>query len=237
MVKILPAHLSGAVVRKRGKRLLGPVDLDIKQGGITIVLGPNGAGKTTLLKALHGLERLREGRMDWAVPEPQARAHQGYVFQTPVMLRRSVRDNLAYPLELTHMPRAEIDAKVTEWAERIGLQDALTRRAPRLSGGEKQKLALARAMIRTPQVLFLDEPCANLDGRSTREIETLLHSAQNSGTQIVMATHNLGQARRLAARVIFVLNGQIHEDGPAEVLLDTPQTPELQAFLRGDILE
>jgi tungstate transport system ATP-binding protein len=116
------------------------------------------------------------------------------------------------------------------------LQDAASLSATRLSGGEKQKLALARALIRKPQVLFLDEPCANLDGASTRDIETLLADARADGTRLIMTTHDIGQARRLATDVIFMLHGKIHESGVATTVFDAPQTTELQAFYRGDII-
>ncbi len=234
---ILPLQMQGVVVRRRGKRLLGPIDLSIDQTGITVVLGPNGAGKTTLLKTLHGLEKLSGGTLQWQVTDAAARARQAYVFQTPIMLRRSVRQNLAYPLMLAGTPRAEVEHCVADWAARIGLADALDRRAPRLSGGEKQKLALARALIRTPEILFLDEPCASLDGGATREIETLLKKAADDGIRIVMATHDMGQARRLADDVLFLLDGVVHERGPAATCLTTPRTPELRAFLQGDIVE
>jgi tungstate transport system ATP-binding protein len=108
--------------------------------------------------------------------------------------------------------------------------------ATRLSGGERQKLAIARALIRDPEVLFLDEPCSNLDGQSTREIETLLLEAAAAGTRIIMATHDMGQARRLASEVIFVMSGRIVEMGLAHDLFDAPKTAELKAFLKGDIL-
>ena len=229
--------LTGALVRRRGRVILGPVDLALPGAGFTIVLGPNGAGKTTLLKVLHGVERVSEGRADWSVPQAEAQAAQAYVFQTPIMLRRSVAQNLAYPLHLVHTPKAEITARVGEWAARIGLGDALDRPAPRLSGGEKQKLALARALIRRPKVLFLDEPCANLDGRSTREIETLLSAAHAAGTRIIMTTHNLGQAKRLATDLIFLLSGRVHDSGPAPDFFSHPKTPQAQAFLKGDIVE
>ena len=231
------ATLKEAVVRRRGRIILGPVDLTLPGEGFTLVLGPNGAGKTTLLKVLHGVERLSEGSATWSLPGPEAQAAQAYVFQTPIMLRRSVAQNLAYPLELVRTPRAEIETRVVEWAARIGLSDALDRPAPRLSGGEKQKLALARALIRRPRVLFLDEPCANLDGRSTREIEALLHAAHASGTRVIMTTHNLGQARRLATDLILLLNGKVHDQGPAPVFYAQPNTPETKAFLQGDIVE
>ncbi|MFY0691018.1 MAG: ATP-binding cassette domain-containing protein [Paracoccaceae bacterium] len=237
VTRILPLTLTDAVVQRRTKRLIGPVDLTLSTDGFTAVLGPNGAGKTTLLKAMHGVVRLSEGSATWQVDTEEARHRQAYVFQTPIMLRRSVGENLAYPLKLRGAPQGEITQACTKWATRIGLGDALSRPAPRLSGGEKQKLALARALIRAPELLFLDEPCANLDGRSTREIEALLADAVASGTRIVMATHDLGQARRLATEVLFVLNGRIHEQGPAEAFFAGPQTPQARAFLNGDIVE
>ncbi len=234
---LLPLIAKGLIVRRRGKTLLGPIDMTLDASGVTVVLGPNGAGKTTLLKALHGLERLSAGSLDWNVSTSQARARQAYVFQTPILLRRSVQGNLAYPLTLARLPKAEIDKAVRLWAKRINLGDALELSAARLSGGEKQKLALARALIGSPDLLFLDEPSTNLDGRSTREIEAILREAQQAGTRIILATHDLGQARRLANEVVFLRNGQIHESGSAADCLKAPQTPELRAFLNGDIVE
>ena len=119
----------------------------------------------------------------------------------------------------------------------VGLQDAAHLRASVLSGGEKQKLALARALVTRPEVLFLDEPTASLDGRSTREIETILAAAQAQGTKLVMATHDLGQARRIAAHVVFLLNGKIVETSAAEPFFNAPQTLAARAFLKGDIVE
>ncbi|WP_439149574.1 ABC transporter ATP-binding protein [Sulfitobacter sp.] len=237
VTSVLPVQMRNVCIRKRGKTLLGPVNLTLGPTGFTIVLGPNGAGKTTLLKALHGLERLSEGMVEWSAPGDVSRTKQAYVFQHPVMLRRSVRANLAYPLETLRVPKGEVDAAVTSWAGRIGLTDALDRPAAGLSGGEKQKLALARALIRTPEVLFLDEPCSNLDGRSVKEIEALLLAAHRAGTRLVMATHDLGQARRLATDILFLFKGSIHEAAPAPVVFDAPQTSELKSFLNGDILE
>ena len=236
MTSILPLTLENVSVRRRGKRLIGPVDHTLGCDGLTIICGPNGSGKTTLLRVMHGVERLSEGAVRWSVPDEEAQHHQAYVFQTPIMLRRPVADNLRYPLQLLRRPRAEIDAAVALWAERIGLEDRLKLQATRLSGGEKQRLALARALIRDPQVLFLDEPCANLDGASTRAIETLLQAALDAGTRIVMTTHDLGQARRLAHDAVFMLHGQVHETSTAPAFFETPQTEALRAFLRGDIV-
>ncbi len=234
---LFPLTVTAAIVVRRGKRLLGPVDRVFGAEGVSIVMGPNGSGKTTLLRSLHGLERLTSGQVAWNVDEDTARRRQAFVLQTPVMMRRSVQGNLALPMELQGAPRARIRAETERWADLIGLGDALARPAKRLSGGEKQKLALARALILGPDVVFLDEPCANLDGRSTREIETILTGAAKRGTRIIMATHDLGQARRLATEILFMLNGRIHEEGDAAHIFSQAKTPETAAFLNGDIVE
>jgi tungstate transport system ATP-binding protein len=233
----MSASLQHVQVKRRGKSSLGPIDLEFGPVGFTIVLGPNGAGKTTLLKVLHGIERVSSGTVQWSIPNAQARQEQAYVFQSPIMLRRSVRQNLAYPLQLIGLGKSEIAARVEDWVRRIGLEDLIDRSATRLSGGERQKLALGRALIRYPQVLFLDEPCANLDGRSTREIETILLNALRAGTRIIMTTHDIGQARRLASDVVYLLNGALHEQGPAPEFFTAPKTPATKAFLQGDIVE
>ena len=234
---ILPLSLRGATARIRGKTLVGPVDLAIGAHGFTIVMGPNGSGKTTLLRMMHGLQRVSDGDVEWSMPDAVVRERQAYVFQTPIMMRRRVVDSIAYPLTLHGVNRRKARAKAGEWAKRFGLGDALQRPAPVLSGGEKQKLSLARALIRHPEILFLDEPCANLDGRATREIETILKDAQSAGTRIVMATHDMGQARRLASDVVFMYAGLVHEAAPASVFFETPQTREAAAFINGDIVE
>lgn len=234
---ILPLTLTGAGVMRRGTRLLGPVDLTLGGGGLTIVMGPNGSGKTSLLRLMHGLERPATGSVAWAVPDEEARMRQAYVFQTPTMMRRSVTESIAYGLIVAGTARAPARTAAREIALRVGLGHALDRQATVLSGGEKQKLALARALVRAPQVLFLDEPCANLDGRATREIETILCEARDAGTRIVMATHDIGQARRLADEVIFMLNGCVHETRTAKGFFTAPQTDQAQAFLNGQIVE
>lgn len=225
--------LQDVVIKRQAKTVLGPVSLSLATGGITVVMGPNGAGKTTLLRALHGVERLSSGTLAWA----GARDAQAFIFQSPIMLRRSVRQNLAYPLQLIGQNKAQIAPQVLEWAERTGLTEALDRPAPRLSGGERQKLALARALIRQPAVLFLDEPCANLDGRATREIEALLQEACAAGTQIILITHDLGQARRLADEVLFMVQGKVVEQSAAEAFFTQPSSAAAQAFLQGEIVE
>ena len=236
MVKtIFPLTARGLTVRRRGRNLIGPLDLTFGPSGLTMVIGPNGAGKTTLLKSLYGIERISAGTVGWNADINVVRDAQAYVFQTPTMLRRTVRENLAFPLRLSGFERSDIEKRCTAWADRIGLTDALDRRAPRLSGGERQKLALARALIREPQALFLDEPCANLDGRATAEIEDILRTALDRGTRIIMTSHNAGQIRRLATDFVFLMNGQVRGSGGAAALRDGTD-PALDAFLKGDIV-
>jgi len=234
---VLPIRAKGATARRRSTVLVGPVDLIIEGAGITIVMGPNGAGKTSLLKLLHGIERLRGGHLHYGCALAEARAKQAFVFQTPVMMRRSVVENIAYPLRLAGIKRADARLRAYTWATRIGLGEAAERAALGLSGGERQKLALARALIRAPEVLFLDEPCAALDGRATREIEALLGEAVAAGTRLIMSTHDMGQARRLADEVVFLHKGRIEEATAATTFFERPASEAAQAFVRGDIVE
>ncbi len=237
MSDMFPLSVKGALTSRRGKTLVGPVDLDLDGNGACVVVGPNGAGKTTLLRLLHGAARLNTGTIQWACSTQEAHHEQVFVFQRPVMLRRTVEENLIYPLRVRGMAKPEARAKAQEWAERVGLQDMLRRPAPVLSGGEQQKLALARALIVQPKLVFLDEPCASLDGRAMREIEDVLQEARANGTRLIMSTHDMGQARRLADSVIFMFKGRVHEHSPAQKFFSSPDTAQASAFLRGDIVE
>ena len=234
---LFPLRVKGAVTKRSGKRLVGPVDLELDGKGACVLVGPNGSGKTTLLRLLHGIARLHEGEITWACDQATARNAQAFVFQRPVMLRRSVIDNIAYPLIMRGTPSSEADDRARDWAARLGLTALLDHAATVLSGGEQQKLALARALICAPEVVFLDEPTAALDGRSTREIEGVLKKAQSEGTRLILSTHDMGQARRLASKVVFMLHGRVHETAAAATFFDTPRTPEAKAFLSGDIVE
>ncbi|MGV6810998.1 MAG: ATP-binding cassette domain-containing protein [Brevirhabdus sp.] len=236
MGALFPVTLQGATHRRRGKTLAGPIDLTLDGQGACMVIGPNGAGKSTLLKLIHGTARLSAGHIDWACGTKAARHEQAFVFQSPVMLRRSVLDNIAYPLRLRGVDRTQARHRAGEWASRVGLGPMLERQATVLSGGEQQKLALARALITSPQLLFLDEPCAALDGQATRDIETILSEACAAGTALIMATHDMGQARRMGTRVLFLLGGKILEDSPADEFFTAPKTPQAQALLNGDIV-
>ncbi|GAA6180512.1 ATP-binding cassette domain-containing protein [Shimia sp. NS0008-38b] len=235
---ILPLSVENAFVRRRGKTLVGPISTTVSETGLTIVMGPNGAGKTTLLRMLHGMERLaRGGKLSWQLPEPETRAYQAFVFQAPIMMRRTALENVAYPLITHGVSRKEARMRAEQWLARVGLSESADKQGTVLSGGERQKLALARALIRDPQILFLDEPCANLDGSATREFEEILREAFQAGTRVVMSTHDVGQARRLAQDVWFIHHGRILEQTPADTFFETPRCQEARAFLNGDIVE
>lgn len=227
--------LEGVEVRRGGRAILGPLTLTLGAQGLTIVMGPNGSGKTTFLRALHGLERIGRGRMIWPGGGPDRRG-QAFVFQQPVLMRRTVRDCIAFPLRLHGVGlRAARDRADAAGAE-AGLADRLHLPAQDLSGGERQKMALARALIVAPKLLFLDEPCASLDGTSTRDIEATLTRVRAGGTRIVMSTHDIGQARRLADDVIFLHRGLAVECAGRDAFFGAARTPEVQAWLRGDLL-
>ncbi len=231
-MKLLPLTLTELTIRRRGKRIIGPISHVIDSAGPTMVIGPNGSGKTTLLRAMHGIERISAGQVAWTHDAPE---QQAFVFQSPVVLRRSVAENLAYPLTLANVSQPEVTQLVSEWLDRIGLHKMALTAAMRLSGGERQKLAIARALIRQPQVLFLDEPCANLDGHTTRDIEELLLETADAGTKLIMSTHNMGQAKRLGKDLLFMRNGQVHTHGSINIMND-PRDPDLKSFLQGDIV-
>ena len=234
---LLPLKLSAACAMRKGKHLVGPIDLSIGEEGTLVIIGPNGSGKTILLRMMHGLEPVRSGSKSWAVEEEVARTRQAFVFQTPIILRRSVLNNIAYPLILRGTSPVQARREAEKFSTGFRLDHVLGQPASLLSGGEQQKLALARALILEPEVLFLDEPCASLDGRSTREIEEMLLATRGTGTKIIMSTHDLGQARRLADEVVFLLHGKVHESASVKTFFSRPETREAANFLEGEIIE
>jgi tungstate transport system ATP-binding protein len=197
--------------------------------GRTAILGPNGAGKSTLLRLMHGLLRPSAGEVIWPDPLTQA-----MVFQRPVMLRTSVRANIEYGLSLRGVPAGERQRKAQEALARVCLPELANRQARKLSGGEQQRVALARAWALDPQVLFLDEPTASLDPASSREVERIIGEIAASGTKIVMTTHNLGQARRLAEEVVYLEDGRLQEQTPADEFFRQPRTNLARDFIRAE---
>jgi len=234
---MFPLIAENLVVEFQGKQILGPINLNINKGDIAVILGPNGSGKTSLLKALHGLLKLRLGTVRWSCLKAESIGKQMFVFQTPIMLRRSVFENLTYPLLLRKTPKAQANHRAAQWLDRIDLRALMHVPATRLSGGEKQKLALARALITEPEMLFLDEPCASLDGKTTFEIESLLQNCVVGGTTIMMSTHDLGQAKRLAKNIYFLNKGTLESVQPAKTFFIKPLSQNASKFIAGDIVE
>jgi tungstate transport system ATP-binding protein len=230
---ILPLRAEGLGFTAGDLRILRDVSLTIEAGAPTIVIGPNGAGKSVLLRLLHGLLPPSEGRVTWA---GLAAGRQAMVFQRPVLLRRSVLANAVYPLRLAGLARAAREARARDALALVGLGQVTDRPARRLSVGEQQRLALARAAALHPEVLFLDEPCASLDPAATRAVEEIVQTLAARGAKIVMTTHDLGQARRLAGEVMFVHRGRVVECAPAAAFFAQPATPEAAAFLRGELV-
>ena len=233
---MFPLSISSLEINVKSKKLLGPINLLINQKGITIVLGANGSGKTTLLEALHGLRELSKGKIEWSIPNNQAAQQQSFVFQSPIMLRRSVLENLVYPLRVRRISKAIAIEEAKQWAQKIGLENKINQQAPLLSGGEMQAVAVARALITKPKMLFLDEPTASLDGLAKKTIEEILLIAAKSGTKIIMSTHDLGQAKRLANDIIYLHKGILESHGSKEDFLNSPPSDAARQFLAGDIV-
>ena len=234
---MFPLIAENLVVEFKGQRILGPIGLNLSKGDIAVILGPNGSGKTTLLKSLHGIIKIKHGAISWSCPKSESMAKQMFVFQSPVMLRRSVFENLTYPLTLCKTPKAEINRLADEWVSRISLKEVIHIAATRLSRGEKQKLALARALITKPEMLFLDEPTASLDGKTTLEIEKLLQNCAENGTTIMMSTHDIGQAKRLAKNILFLNKGKLESTQPAQIFFRDPISNNARKFIAGEIVE
>ena len=234
---MFPLITENLVVKFEGKHILGPIDLKIDKGDIAVILGPNGSGKTSLLKALHGILKPKEGTIRWSCLKTESIRKQMFVFQTPIMLRRSVFENLTYPLLLRKISKEQANYQAARWLDRIDLRTSMQVPTTRLSGGEKQKLALARALITEPEMLFLDEPCASLDGKTTYEIESLLQSCVANGTTIMMSTHDIGQAKRLAKNIYFLNKGILESIQPAKTFFIKPLSRNASKFIAGDIVE
>ena len=233
---VFPLRVVDIIINIKNKRLIGPINLQIEQNGITILLGANGSGKTTLLEALHGLRKLSGGTVKWAISHNQAAKEQSFVFQSPIMLRRTVAENLAFPLKVRQPSKSTTKAEVMMWIKKIGLEHKMKQQAVLLSGGEMQAIAVARALITKPKMLFLDEPTASLDGATKKTIEDILISASIDGTKIMMSTHDLGQAKRLAKDIIFLHNGILESHCSKEEFLAQPPSKAAKQFLSGDIV-
>jgi len=229
-----PLEVSGLGLVLGGHPVLRAIDLRLEARTRTAVLGANGAGKSVLLRTLHGLLQPGEGRVRWGTLPGRA-AEQAMVFQRPVMLRRSALANVEYALAVRGVGVRERGQRAREALARVGLEHLASRPARVLSGGEQQRIALARAWALEPRVLFLDEPTASLDPAAAAEVERVIGEIHASGTKIVLTTHNLGFARRAADDIVFLERGRVTEHTPAEAFFTAPRSPEAAAFLKGEL--
>ncbi len=233
---ILPLVLEGVSFAVNGRTIIDNVSCEIGAATRTVILGPNGAGKSVLMRLCHGLLQPTAGRISWGdCDAASARHRQAMVFQRPVMLRRSALANIEYALKLQGVRGADCRWRAREALELVGLSGLAARFARVLSGGEQQRLALARAWALRPEVLFLDEPTASLDPTASAEVERIVQAIHEVGTKTVLCTHNLGQARRLADEVLFVHGGRLVERAPADMFFKQPATAEAAAFIKGEL--
>ncbi len=232
---LLPLVTDRLCLEQAGRRLINDISLTVADGGITTIMGPNGAGKSLLLRLLHGIITPTSGNITWAgqpLTEP-VRKRQAMVFQQPVMLRRSVRSNIDFALRLRGPVKPDARDRALALANLESYQDQPARS---LSGGEQQRLALARALCLEPAVLFLDEPTASLDPASVQVIEDAVKQARTNGTKIIFVTHDIAQARRLGGEIIFLHHGCVLEQTPAEQFFELPQSQPARNYLAGRIV-
>jgi tungstate transport system ATP-binding protein len=235
-VSDLPILLDDVSFAVRGVSILDRLSLEIAGGAPTVLIGPNGAGKTTLIRLAMGLIAPTRGHVTWAGREDAAPTRRSIVFQRPVMLRRSAAANIRYALAKAGISRSERDKRIEELCALVGLNGLGDRPARKLSGGEQQRLALARALAKEPQVLLLDEPTASLDPAATKAIEDVIRAVAARGIKVVMSTHDLGEARRLAGEIVLMHRGRVLESNPADEFFATPKTAEARRFINGELL-
>ena len=233
---MLPLELDQLTFSAGNAAIIRGISARIEAGPRSVILGPNGAGKSVLMRLCHGLLTPTGGRVVWhGAKNGDVRRHQAMVFQRPVMLRRSALANVMYGLKLAGKSRSQAELRAMDVLEVVGLAQHAARAARVLSGGEQQRLALARAWALGPDVLVLDEPTAKLDPASTQDIENIINAIHASGTKIIMTTHNLGQARRLGDEILFISNGRLMEHTPIDRFFRQPASAEAAVFIRGEM--
>ena len=205
--------------------------LRIQAGDRLALVGANGSGKSTLLRCLHGLSQPVKGHI-----ERDANARQAMLFQRPYLLRASVQNNITLGLWLGGMPWRQARAEALQALARVGLSELAPRNAKALSGGQQQRVALARAWALKPQVLLLDEPTSSLDPTAKREVERLMAEFSDAGMTLIFSSHNLGQVKRLASRVIYLEHGRLVADLPTAAFFGGPLPPAAAHFLKGELV-
>ncbi|AYH43331.1 phosphate ABC transporter ATP-binding protein [Azoarcus sp. DN11] len=231
---MFPLRLCDIRFQPDGRPVLDGIDLELGGEGITLVLGPNGAGKSVLLRTICGLLQPTGGKIDWG-GEKRPDLGVMMVFQHPMMLRASVLENVALALKPHGVPRVERRRRAAGVLDRVGLLARAADSARLLSGGEQQRLALARAWVTAPRLLLLDEPTASLDPSATAEVERIVREIRTDGTRILLTTHNLGQATRLGDDVVFMSAGRVREHAPVQRFFARPASDEARLFIQGEL--
>lgn len=234
MSAALPIRLENLCLRAGGRAVLDDLSATLGSSGITALIGPNGAGKSVTLRVIDGLLAPDSGRVRFG-ERASGEARRAFVFQKPGLVRSSVAHNVALALAASRFGRTEVRDRVADALGRVGLLDRAADAARKLSGGEQQRLALARAAVTEPELLLLDEPTAHLDPAAAEEVESLILSMSRAGAKVILVSHNLGQVGRLAEDVLVLSGGRAVEHGPAARLLTQPRSPEARAYLSGEL--
>lgn len=226
--------LEAVSFRASGRPVIDGLSAAIPKRGVTAIVGPNGAGKSVTLRLIDGLLRPDSGAIRFPGSDP-ARVRRAFVFQRPALLRADLAANVALALAPLRLPRAEARDRVEAALDRVGLAHRAREAARKLSGGEQQRLALARALAVRPHLLLLDEPTASLDPAATEAVERIVAGIAAEGTKVVLVSHHLGQVARLAEDVAVLAHGRVVEHGPVRSVLENPQSPEARAYIAGEV--
>ena len=235
VTSILPLRLENVTVEKKGIKLIDGLNYEFPSKGITFIIGGNGVGKTTLLRLIHQLEQPSQGRMIYNRPMDQIKPHSAFVFQSPILLYRSVYENLKLPLKQNNIAIGEIQKSIEITAKKFKIDHLLQLQAHDLSGGQKQKVAIARAWIAKPQLLSLDEPCANLDAKSVMAIEKMILEISQH-IKIIMTSHDIRQAKRLADHILLLDKGKQIAAASKNVFFRDHKTLLAHNLINGDII-
>lgn len=234
----LKLQLNNVSKRYGNTKAIDSISFDVEGNNIIALLGVNGSGKTTLLRTIAGLERADEGSLSINNEElglPELRKIATLVFQRTVMFSRSVYDNLAFGLRIRGLEKEKIAGEVSKALEAVGLRDLDRRKAKKTSGGEQQRIALARAFLLNPKILLLDEPTANLDVNSAKIVEEVIKNRRTKDCVIILATHNLHQAKRLADEIFHIHEGRILERATAVEFFTNPRNENTKRFINGEL--
>ena len=235
--KFLPLIAENISYEVKNKKLIRDVNLEINSTGSTIILGHNGSGKSLLLKLLHGVITPNSGKVTWNNNTPSTQQYwRTYLLQTPTFFKQTVQYNIEFVLRIAGIPANEHESRCQQALNICGLANMNQRNTHSLSGGELQKLSLARAWVLEPNVVLLDEPTVALDPPSVIGFEKIIHQFKQSNTKVIMTTHDLAQAKRLADEIVFIDAGKVIEQSPAKKFFLGPQSIQAQNFISGNLI-